>query len=166
MPEALLINGVYNSVLQEIVQMQKALPEHIMFLQPYSQRPIAELRDHPPSVSNPIKLFISVSDDLQHVKYEGEIVGWDSKPALEADKRNVIQRLIWAFQPGEQGLYMEINDKPCQNLLHVWRMREVDRPYPVDRLIKTSDGEPYSMNRSQPGGWSYVQEPTSARGYA
>ena len=34
--EALFINGVYEGVLKEILQIQAELPEHIMYLQPDS----------------------------------------------------------------------------------------------------------------------------------
>jgi hypothetical protein len=50
--EALFLNGVYESVLEEVLQVQGALPEHIMFLQPYRNEAIAKLRDDPPSVED------------------------------------------------------------------------------------------------------------------
>jgi hypothetical protein len=36
-PIALFMNGVFESVLEEILQIQSVLPEQIMFLQPYSR---------------------------------------------------------------------------------------------------------------------------------
>ena len=41
--EALFINGVYESVLEEICRTQSVLPDQILFLQPYSSRPIVDL---------------------------------------------------------------------------------------------------------------------------
>ena len=48
--EALFINEVYESVLEEILRTQTLLPEQILFLQPYSSRPILDLQIFPPSV--------------------------------------------------------------------------------------------------------------------
>jgi hypothetical protein len=48
--EGLFINGVYREVLEEILKVQSELPEHIMYLQPYSGGAITHLRDAPPSV--------------------------------------------------------------------------------------------------------------------
>src|SRR5947209_11385202 len=103
--EALFINGVLRGVLEEILQVQKDLPDHIMYLQPYSGSAIAHLRDEPPSVENPMSLVLSLTDDLATIHYATEIVGWDDKTQLSPAKRDVLNRVIAALQPGEKELY-------------------------------------------------------------
>ena len=161
--EALFINGVYRGVLDEILLVQRQLPEHIMFLQPYSSERIVRLAKHPPSVDDRVRLFLSTTDSLSMVQYAAELVGWDNKTELPEDKANVIRRLLWTLQPGETGLYhIGGGDKPkSTNLLHVWRMTKLGKPFSVSELILTSTGEPHSTDRTTAGGWSYVRAPDS-----
>lgn len=62
--EALFINGVYAEPLREILSIQIELPEQILFLQPYSSNAISRLRDEPPTIDDPMQLFISITTDL------------------------------------------------------------------------------------------------------
>ena len=156
--QALFINGVYDSVLKEILVVQADLPEQILFLQPYKNATMRELRDNPPSVEDPMRLYVSLTDDLSHVHYTAEIVGWDDKRQLPIPKRGVLNRLIAALQPGEKELYNAATGQESNsvNLLHIRRLQPIPTPFPVSRLIKT-DNEPLSDNRTRSGGWSYVQ---------
>jgi len=158
--EALFINGVYESVLEDILRVQRWLPEHIMFLQPYSSDPIVHLRDDPPTIDDPTRLFLSITTDLSTVHYAAEIVSWDDKLALPEEKHNAINRLIWTLQPGETGLYdaSRVEGKRSVNLLHVRRMHKLEKPFTVSGLTKTSDGLPLSPERTTAGGWSYVYD--------
>jgi hypothetical protein len=157
--EALFINGVFRGVLEEILQVQGHLPDHIMYLQPYAGSAIAHLRDDPPSSDEPMFLALSLTDDLGTIHYAAEIVGWDDKTQLSVVKRSVLNRVIGALQPGERELYdaAEAGDGRSVNLLHVRRMRRVRQPFSVTRLIKTEDGEPIAGPRTTSGGWTYVQ---------
>lgn len=157
--EAIFLNGVYEAVLKDILKVQEALPEHIMFLQPYAKSPIVRLRDNPPSVDDPVRLYLSTTDDLPTVTYAAEIVGWDDKAEISEQRRRVITRLIFTLQPTENGLYDASGDGTgtSTNLLHVRRMTRLDRGFSVEKLTKTSDNTPVSSNRSTAGGWSYVR---------
>lgn len=128
--EALFINGVYRTVLEEILQIQTELPEHIMYLQPYSGGAIAHLRDDPPSIDEPMLLVLSVTDDLATIHYAADIVGWDDKTRLSAAKRRVLNRVIGALQPGEKELYdaSEATDGRSVNLLYVRHVRRLHKP--------------------------------------
>lgn len=161
--EAMFINGVYRGVIEEILLVQGQLPEHIMFLQPHSSERIVRLADDPPSVYDPVRLFLSTTDELPTVSYMAEIVGWDNKTELLETKATVVSRLIWTLQPREGGLYhVGAVDKPqSTNLLHVWRMREIRKPFSVAEFILTSTGKPHSPDRSTAGGWSYVRHPNA-----
>jgi len=155
--ESLFINGVYESVLEEILLVQHHLPEQIMFLQPYSSDPITHLRDNCPSVDDPMHLFLSITTDLPTVHYSAEIVGWDDKREISESKSNVLHRLIWTLQPNEGGLYnASLVGKPSANLLHIRRLKKLASTFSVTRLIKTSDNKPVSPERTTAGGWSYV----------
>jgi hypothetical protein len=157
--ESLFINGVFESVLEEILKVQRYLPEHIMFLQPYRTDPITHLRDDPPTVEDPMRLFLSVTDNLPIVSYSAEIVDWEDKTKLTESKRNAINRLLWTLQPNEGGLYNEsrVEGKESLNLLYVRRLTKLNNPFSVSELIKTSNGQPLSTERTMSGGFSYVQ---------
>ncbi|MFH1235804.1 MAG: hypothetical protein V1685_02595 [Parcubacteria group bacterium] len=157
--EALFINGVFEDVLQEILRIQKELPEHIMYLQPYSSDPIVHLRDDPPTDEAPVLLYLSITTDLSTVHYTAEIVGWDDKREIPQAKRDALNRVIGTLQPNETGLYdaSRVEGKPSVNLLHIRRLRRVDPPFSVSCLIKTIDGKPVSPGRTTAGGWAYVK---------
>jgi 5-methylcytosine-specific restriction enzyme A len=157
----LFINGVFESVLEEICEVQTHLPHHIMFLQPYSTERIVRLAEQPPSVDDRVRLFISTTQNLAQVHYTAEIVGWQHKSALSEAQVRVLQRLIWTLQPQEGGLYYMYKDEGRQsaNLLHVWQMQKLRNPFSVTELIRTNTGESLSPNRTTAGGWSYVRNP-------
>ena len=92
-----------------------------------------------------------------------EIVGWEDKASIPEKRRRVITRLIYMLQPTEPGLYNASGDGTglSTNLLHIRRLRRLDSPFSVDALIKLSDGQPVSPNRSTAGGWSYVERHTA-----
>lgn len=163
--EALFLNGVLEPVLKEILDIQEHLPEQILYLQPHStERRIAQLAEEPPSVVDRVRLFASVTYDLPKIRYVGEVVGWDDKRKLAGEKLNALNRVIYALQPNEGGVYRYTDDpdRLCVNLLYVRRMRRLSRPFSVAELVVTSSGEPHSTNRSTPGGWSYVFNPEDA----
>jgi 5-methylcytosine-specific restriction enzyme A len=157
--EALFLNGIYEDVLQEILQIQETLSEHIMFLQPYKSEAIVRLRDEPPSVDDPVRLLMSLTSDLATVHYTAEIVGWDDKRNLPEQKRRVLSRLICTLQPNEGGLYDEsrVEGGESVNLLHVRRLRQLVKPFGVSQLLKFGDNEPVSDKRTTAGGWVYVK---------
>lgn len=157
--EALFLNGVYKSVLDEILAVQSVLMEQIMFLQPYNSKAIARLRDGTPSVDDPMQLLISLTSDLPNVRYTAEIVGWDDKRRLPGTPRHrVLNRLICTLQPNEGGLYnlSTTEDGESVNLLHIRRLRELRTPFSVSQLVKT-DGDSVSDQRATSGGWAYIR---------
>lgn len=155
------MNGVYRGVLDDILKVQQHLPDQVLYLQPYAGERIVKLADCPPSSDSPVRMFISLTDDLPRVRYLCEIVGWDDKTALTGPKHDIIETLIRQFQPTEDGIYMHARDggPECRNLLHVRRMRKLARPFGVENLIKLTDKTAYSPNRATAGGWSYVEVP-------
>ncbi len=157
--EALFINGVYETVLEEILQIQSVLPEQILFLQPFSGRVMRKLRDQRPTVESPMRLFLSVTTDLATVRYAAEIVGWDDKRVLSDAKRHALNRIIRPLQPNEGELYdaSPTGDGKSVNLLHIRRLQRLEPPFSVERLVKSSDGNSVSAGRTTAGGWVYVK---------
>ena len=155
-PEAVYLNGVYDAVLRDICAVQRLLPDHIMFLQPYKAQAIALLRDSPPSVEYPRLLLASTTEDLGNVTYVGEIVGWEDKTTIGAEKRALITRLLKLLQKTEDGVYdaSAVPGKQSVNLLYVRRLRPI-HPLPVTSLLNVKDGQPLAK-RTTAGGWVYV----------
>jgi hypothetical protein len=163
--EALFLNGVYENVLADILEIQAHLPEQILYLQPHSGERIARLAEDPPSVEDPVRLLCSLTDDLAKVHYVGEIVGWDDKRELASDwlKLRMLNRVIYVFQPTEDGVYMTAGPDAvdCVNLLYVRRLRRLSAPFSVDQLVNINTSQPVSTNRTRSGGWVYVTNPGS-----
>src|SRR5258708_35701931 len=157
----IFMNGVYSVVLADIYRVHSLVPDQILYLQPYKAERIVELADHPPSTDSPVNLFLSLTEDLPTVRYTCEIVGWNDKRGLTGRKREIIDTVIRAFQPTEDGVYAvaERGIEPV-NLLSVRRMRELSRPFSVAELTKIADGQPVSTNRQTSGGWVYVKYST------
>ena len=67
MSSALYINGVFESVLKEIVTAQKNKPDKVCYLQPYSADRIKLLAEAVPAPADPVRLYISLTDSLSVV---------------------------------------------------------------------------------------------------
>lgn len=167
-PIALFLNGVYEAVLEDILKVQRTLPEQIMFLQPYKSEAIARLRDEQASVDDPMRVLFSLTTDLKTVHYVGEIVGWDDKRTLGGERKEAIVRVLRALQPTEGGgeLYdasRASSGDGSVNLLHVRRLRRLERPFSVTELRNAQSGESLSDARTTAGGWIYVNTDNLAR---
>ena len=160
---ALFLNGVFENVLQQILRIQMRLPDHVMYLQPYSGSRIVLLAEYPPSTADPVWLFLSTTEKLSEVAYTCEIVGWEDKRELKEYRIAQLNRTLKEFQPTEDGIYgLDEPGKPDMvNLLHVRRMRKLATPFSVGELRNIKDQQPLSTNRSRAGGWAYVIPPDS-----
>ena len=63
MVEALYINGIFQSVLEEIVSSQVSRPEESYFLQPYYYLGYVQLRDSPPTPEGKPNYLIRLSHE-------------------------------------------------------------------------------------------------------
>ena len=88
-----------------------------------------------------------------------DIVDWENRLTMNPARRQEIDDIIRQYQPGEDGLYdaSATPGSPSLNLLHIRQMTKLEAPFSVAELIKVSDGEPLSTNRSRSGGYSYVR---------
>jgi 5-methylcytosine-specific restriction endonuclease McrA len=155
---ALYLNGVYESVLEEIRSAQETKSGLVCYLQPYSSRTIAALAKDPPRPESPVKLYISITTSLSLISYRASLVGWESKSELTAERLALLNEHIDTYQPGEQEIYFTKGDsKPCVNLLSIVDLERLAVPIPVGTLRKLSDDTPLKP-RTRPGNWSYVDE--------
>jgi hypothetical protein len=155
--EALFINGIFESVLEEILEIQGPLPDQILFLQPYAGSRIAHFVGEEPTTADPVRLYLSTSTALGLVAYQAEVVGWSDKTKLSNEERSALNRIIWSLQPHEHGLYDKAKrgGPASMNLLHIRRLNPVKPRFKVRRLSKTSNGTPLAK-RTTSGGWAYV----------
>ena len=156
MDKAFFLNGVFESVLTEIIESCSNGKTEIAYLQPYSTSVAKFLKENHPSSENPITGYFSTTKGLSEVTYIAEIIGWEDKRELSEQRKLEVETALNNFQPDEGGLYL-INDKGEQyaNLITISNLRKLNRSIPVTNLTKISDGRPHGI-RSQAGGWSTV----------
>lgn len=152
---ALYINGVYEDVLDEIMNSQEKNPGKTFYLQPYSESTIKELKQNPPSTDSPLPLYISTTAQLNQICYSAKIIGWEDKSEIPAERLRVLNEHIKLFQPKEVEIYFEVNGKKCVNLISINNLKKLSNQLSTSNLIKKNNGESLRP-RSRAGGWSYV----------
>ncbi len=158
MTYSLYINGVYEDVLEEILKAQTSEPGLICYLQPYASDTIVRLAESPPTESDPVMLYISLTSSLQFVSYRTEIVGWENKAEIDSARLVKLNDHIKKYQPGETEIYMVGgNDKSSRNLISVRNMERIKIPIHVSSFVKLSNNQPLKP-RTRSGGWSYIKE--------
>lgn len=154
---ALYLNGVYEGVLEEIIEAQNKHPGLICYLQPYSSDPIVKFAKEIPTATSPLTLYASVTSALSIVTYRAKIVGWENKTEIKESRLGKLNKHISKYQPDETEIYMTTgNGKPCVNLISVSGLERLPSPIPVSSFIKISDNSPLKT-RSTSGRWSYVK---------
>ena len=148
-------NGIYEQVLEEIIVAQRENPTGTFYIQPYSDRIIAEFKKKKPAVDNPWQLYASITDDLSNAQYTAEIINWEYKPDIEKDRLKELNEHIQKYQKGEECIYPTKNGKTCANLISIRNLQRLEKPIPVNRFYKISDGTPLKV-RTRSGNWSYV----------
>ena len=162
---ALFMNGIFERVLEEVLEAQANAPTQTFYLQPYTGTAIKGLRECIPSPETPVTMYASTTENLALVSYTAKIVGWEDKTTMSRSRRRELTEALRKYQPGEKGhdmeeagLYDASNSPgyPSINLLHIRQLAKYDPPFSVSRLIKISDDMPLSTNRTRSGGWAYV----------
>src|SRR5207249_1598331 len=110
MTTALFINGIYDSVLSEILVAQKTRGGGISFLQPHKGQVIKMLSKGAPSRETPIRLYASTTDDLSNICYTAEIIGWEDKRELSSRRMNEINKHLREWQQGETNLFEGVQE--------------------------------------------------------
>lgn len=161
MKNAFFVNGVFESVFDEILRAQNNLSVTVCYLQPFSPSRMVYLAESQPTEENPVRLLASLTTSLNLVTHEAEVVGWEDKRELMNDSGRLryLNDHIKQFQPNENEVYLELdNGKTPLNFLSIRNLKKLDSPFPASSLIKVSDGKPLG-HRSRAGGWSEVFNP-------
>ena len=155
MEKALFLNGIFNEVLKEIFTAQKSHPGKIFYIQPHGETAIKYLKDNPPSEINPVKCYMSTTKNLNIVSWSADIVGWDDKRELTSKQKILLDKHFKEYQQWVGECFLEWQGKKPVNLIFIKNLENLPNPFPVEKLIKISDGLPLKK-RSRAGGWSYV----------
>jgi 5-methylcytosine-specific restriction enzyme A len=159
MTPSLFINGIYDSVLQEILDAQATQGGGISYLQPYKGGIIRMLQKNAPSPGEPIRLYISTTTNRNNICYTAEIIGWEDKRELSDHRRSTIAEHLHKLQQNEVNLFQstEAVGKKAVNIITIRDLRKLDTLYSTSLLIKTSDELPLKK-RSRSGGASPVHD--------
>ena len=106
MDHALFLNGVFEDVLEEIVETQEKDKELICVLQPYAGKVIKFLEGNDFDEILSIPFYISTTVDLKHVSYIAEIVGWENKRDLV---NNTDKFFLFALPPNANNINLNNN---------------------------------------------------------
>ena len=159
MSNALFINGIFKGVLEEIIQAQHEHQGGEFFLQPYKGEVIRFLKKYQPTVDDPIRLYISTTENLSQICYTAEIVRWEDKRELLERRREEVAEILKRDQPGEADYFMEFDRSANKavNLVTIRLLRQLDSMHPTSLLCKASDDLPLKK-RTRAGGWSEVYD--------
>lgn len=156
-PKTLFLNGVYDSILEEILKSQQKR-QNENFLQPYKQNIIQMLKKTQPSNENPVLLYISTTDNFKKVTYQAEIISWYDKQELSSEQLKSFNAQIKEYQPKEIDIYLEKEDNgkiiQCKNLLIIRNLTKIPS-FPIAELVNLSNRKALE-NRTQFGEWSEV----------
>lgn len=161
MEKALYLNGVFESVLEEIMKAQEEHLGKTFYLQPHSDAAIAQLEKNPPGPDAPLPVYISISEKsrIDKICYSAEIIGWEDKRGLPPARKDLLDQHIKEFQPKEREIYPTAKGKTCVNLISIRNLRRWSGSLSTSKLIKQSDGKP--LQRKPWSGFSYVYAPQS-----
>jgi len=156
---ALFINGIYDSVLAEILDAQNARGGGESFLQPHSGSAISMLRERLPNPSSPVTLYVSTVENLTKICHIAEIVKWEDKRKISESRRQIVLRYLQQYQLEECDLLTGKTpaDRKSVNLITIRNLQRLAICPPTSLLIKESDHLPLK-ERTIPGGWSEVFE--------
>jgi len=159
MSNALFINGIFNHVLAEILKAQSAHGGREYFLQPRKGEVIKFLKKRQPTTEDPIRLYISTTENLSQICYTAEIVGWQDKRELSDQRRKEVATALKRDQPGEADYFMKFGRcaNKAVNLITIRSLRQLDSLHSTSLLRKVSDDLPLKK-RSRAGGWSEVYD--------
>lgn len=158
MNTALVINGIFEDVLSEILSAQEKAPSKPHFLQPYSQGRITLLAKEPPSELSPRTLYLSLTNSLHEISYQAKIVRWQDKRKIGSAELAALNKEIAQFQPNEKEMVYVTGAGGRQyvNLISIVELKRLRDPISVSCFVKVNDGLP--LKKKRPGGWSYVGE--------
>lgn len=161
MSTALFINGIYDTVMTEILVAQVAQGggESESFLQPYKGAIIRMLKKNLPSRSSPVRLYVSTTENLAKICYTAEIVKWEDKREMSESRRQEVLSHLERFQLKECDLFRgtELGVGKAVNLITIRNLQPLGSFHQTNVLRKISNESPLKP-RSRAGGWSEVYD--------
>jgi 5-methylcytosine-specific restriction endonuclease McrA len=157
--KALFICGAFQGVLEEIMAAQEHNPGKVFYLQPYSESTITQFKKEPPNHDAPWTVYISITggENINHIWYAGQIVGWNDKQALSEDELVPLNDHIREFQPKEGNIYLKNdNGKDCKNLIHIINLKRLSNRRCVTNLVLQDSGVNHELRGGYGGGFAYV----------
>ena len=117
------------------------------------------LKKSPPTPQNPVRVYMSTTDNLQQISYTAEIIGWEHKELLTTARRKSVRNHLKRYQPGEINLFDGLHaiGKKAVNLVKIRNLVLLQSLHPINLLVKCSDNLPLK-NRTRSGGWSEVND--------
>ncbi len=138
------------TVLEEIIEAQSEHTDMVCYLQPYVDRVVTKLRDLSADKGYTWQLYASTSSDLSQVYYVADIVGWEHKNDLSAERRAELNDHIVQFQKKEGKVY-----EKGFNIIAIKNLRRLLQPIHVSKFRKIEDNTPLKV-LTQAGLFSYV----------
>jgi len=159
MSKALFLNGVFEEVLEEILEAQASDENLYHFLQPYSGQVIKLLEKYDFETELAIPFYISTTTNLNSIVYVAEIIGWENKKNIGEQKLSKYNEQIAKSQPIQERVYFysdKEEKRECINLIFIKSLVKLTNNIPTSILVKTSDELPL-RTRTRAGGWSVVE---------
>ncbi len=153
---AIFYRGMYKHQLEQMLKTQEQDENIRLFMQPYSEYPIKELKDDLPSPMNPVLLYLSTNDNFARVSWRAEIIGWKDKQKLSEKEQKQIDSEVRHYDSGLYGI-----DEGMVNLLQLRNLVNLDAGFSVTELTKTKDGGSVSEKAFR-SGWVYVRKRESS----
>src|ERR1039458_1985627 len=153
---AIVLNGVFEDVLLEILAGQAKAPSKPHFLQPYSGGKITLLAKEPPTESSPRTLYLSVTRALDQISYHAKIVGWRDKREIGSVELQALNQEIKERQPGEKEMIYRTGQggKPCVNLISIVQLAKFPQPIAASCFLKVRRSEERRVGKECRSRWS------------
>lgn len=149
---AIFYRGMYKEQLKRMRHVQDRDKSIRLFLQPYSRLAIAKLRDDPPTLINPVTLYLSTNEEFAKVAWRAEVIDWRDKRELSAEERQKVDREVRHYDSDLYGI-----DEGMVNLIQVRNLVHLDPGFSVIELTKINGGGAVSENAFR-SGWVYVKD--------
>lgn len=156
---AVFVCGLDRAAVEEVWNVQQYLPCQILYLRPRSNLRIDRIAGWRPTAERPMQLLISTADNTDNVHYCCEVVGWDDTTNILPSRDKIIGRVVNEFQKTNTQIYRNgTPGKNFRNVLHVWRMQKLVRPFRAANLSMLH-GARYSPEYTEQVDWCYVKAP-------
>ena len=126
---------------------------------PWKKNVIKFLKNRQPTPDDPVRLYVSTTENLSQICYTAEVIRWEDKRELSNQRREEVAAVLIQDQPDEADYFMEFdkNANKAVNLVTIRSLRHLDSLHATSLLQKASD-DLRLKKRSRAGGWSEVYD--------